>query len=227
MLFVRMKLGICEEGIAARPWGVTVCHAAGSDRDYDRFCRAADLTSYLSSGRLLSDAGAATCKRIIAAIGAALEQQHQGILRKGHRLAFSVDERDQVFVNRVRIVVTSPEVRAHEFVAGVIRDYGHSISACSQAVWASLRSLCIKRKGKRGPDCIPGRAMHWTRSCFKDCRRSPSQAAVMAARSPSRECSRCAFQAFCRGCGISSAIGRTPRGAVSRTCSATWPRAKH
>ena len=28
-------------------WGVTVCHIAGSYRDYDRFCRAADLTSYL------------------------------------------------------------------------------------------------------------------------------------------------------------------------------------
>ena len=59
-------------------------------------------------------------------------------------------------LNRVRIVATSPGGRAHEFVAGVIRDYGHSVSACSQAVWTSLRSLCIKRKGKRGPDFTTG-----------------------------------------------------------------------
>ena len=76
-------------------WGVTVCHSAGSDRDYDRFCRAADLTSYLSPGRLCSDAGKGACIRITCALGAVLEQQHQAILRKGRRLAFSIDERDR------------------------------------------------------------------------------------------------------------------------------------
>ena len=94
--------------------------------------------------------------RITSALGAVLEQQHQAILRKGQRLAFSVDERDQVFVNRVRIVVTGPEVQAHEFVAGVIRDYGHGVEQCADAVMASLRSLCVKRKGKRNPDGITG-----------------------------------------------------------------------
>ena len=70
----------------------------------------------------MSDTGRTACMKITSALGAVLEQQHQAILRKGQRLAFSVDERDQVFINRVRIVVIKPEVRAHEFVAGVIRD---------------------------------------------------------------------------------------------------------
>ena len=62
-----------------------------------------------------------------SAWGAALSDQHQAILHKRQRLAFSIDERDQVFVNRVCVVVCVPEVRAHEFVAGVIRDYGHGV----------------------------------------------------------------------------------------------------
>ena len=83
--------------------------------------------------------------RITSALGAVLEQQHQAILRKGQRLAFSVDERDQVFINRVRIVVTTPEVKAHEFVAGpsVIMAmelssapmrFGHPCALCASSV---------------------------------------------------------------------------------------------
>ena len=104
----------------------------------------------------MSDTGRTACMKITSALGAVLEQQHQAILRKGQRLAFSVDERDQVFINRVRIVVINPEVRACEFVAGVIRDYGHGIDQCANAVWTSLRSLCVKRKGTRNRDCVTG-----------------------------------------------------------------------
>ena len=47
-------------------------------------------------------------------------------------------------------------VRAHEFVAGVIRDYGHGVQHCADAIWESLRSLCIKCKGKRNRDNVTG-----------------------------------------------------------------------
>jgi hypothetical protein len=94
--------------------------------------------------------------KLISAWGAALSDQHQAILRKGQRLAFSIDERDQVFVNRVCVVVCVPEVRAHEFVAGVIRDYGHGVQHCANAIWESLRSLCVKLKGKRNRDNVTG-----------------------------------------------------------------------
>jgi hypothetical protein len=73
-------------------------------------------------------------------------------------LSFSFDERDQVFVNRVRIVVCSPKVKAHEFVAGVIRDFGHGINECADAAWESLKALCVKRVGKRGLDGVNGPA---------------------------------------------------------------------
>jgi hypothetical protein len=135
-------------------WAVTVCHAAGSDEDYRRFCEAADLTSYLSSGYLLTDSGRSTRIKINTAWGAVLNDQHQAYLRKGVRLAFSIDERDQVFVNRVRVTVLVPEVAAHEFVASVIRDYGHGIQECADAAWKSLESMCTWRVGTRSATCM-------------------------------------------------------------------------
>ena len=83
-----------------------------------------------------------------------MNDQHQAYLRKGVRLAFSIDERDQVFVNRVRVTVVVPQVAAHEFVASVIRDYGHGIKECADAAWKSLESMCTRRVGKRSANCM-------------------------------------------------------------------------
>ena len=148
-------------------WGITVCHAAGSDCDYQRFCKAAALTSYLSPGYLVSDAGRSACMKIISAVGGSLRDQHQRILRKAVRLAFSIDERDQVFVNRVRIVVCIPEVRAHKFVARVIRDYGNGSGECADAVRMSLRALCERLREKRNADNITGSADVFNEDLFK------------------------------------------------------------
>ena len=137
-------------------WAATTCHAAGSWRDYRQFCETADLTSYLTSGSRVTDSSKQTCMKLNSAWGAVLEDEHQAVLRKGTRLAFSFDERDQVFVNRIRVVVCSPQVVAHEFIGGVVRDFGHGIDECADAAWESLKSLCMIRKGRRGPDQVKG-----------------------------------------------------------------------
>lgn len=137
-------------------WAIIVSHAAGSDVDYNKFCEAADLTSYLSSEGKMTDSSRRVCRQMILATGAVLHDRHQAILAKGQRLAFSIDERDQVFVMRVRIVVSFPRVEAHEFVAGLIRDYGHGVEEGANAAWACLEGLCTKRVGKRGPDGVHG-----------------------------------------------------------------------
>ena len=137
-------------------WAVTNCHAAGSYRDFQQFCESAELTSLLASGRNKTDSGRNTCMQLITAWGAVLSDEHRSVLSKGQRLSFSFDERDQVLVNRVRIVVCNPVVKAHEFVAGVIRDFGHSIDECADAAWESLKAMCVKFVGRRGPDGVTG-----------------------------------------------------------------------
>ena len=137
-------------------WAATNCHAANSYRDFRQFCESAELTSVLSSGRNKTDSGKTTCMQLITAWGAVLSDEHRAVLSKGQRLAFSFDERDQVFVNRVRIVVCNPKVKAHEFVAGVVRDFGHGIDECADAAWESLKALCVKHVGRRGPDGVTG-----------------------------------------------------------------------
>ena len=137
-------------------WAVTNCHAAGSYRDFQQFCESAELTSVLPTGRIKTDSGRNTCKQIVTAWGAVLADEHRSILSKGRRLSFSFDERDQVFVNRVRIVVSWPSVKAYEFVAGVVRDFGHGIDERADTAWESLKALCIKQVGKRGSDGVNG-----------------------------------------------------------------------
>ena len=148
-----------QEGVP-RPekfvWAVTTCHAAGSWRDYRKFCETMDLTSYLSSGSQVTDSSRQTCMKLTMAWGAVLQDQHQALLRKSQRLAFSIDERDQEFVNRVRVVVCNPKVQAHEFLAPIVRDYGHGIVECADAAWESLKGLCVKRVGRRERGGVTG-----------------------------------------------------------------------
>jgi hypothetical protein len=137
-------------------WAVTNCNAANSYRDFEQFSESAALSSCLPSGRIKSDSGKTVCRNLITAWGAVLSDEHRSVLSKGQRLSFSFDERDQVFVNRVRIVVCHPRVKAYEFVAGVVRDFGHGINECADAAWTSLQALCIKHVGRRGPDGVNG-----------------------------------------------------------------------
>ena len=137
-------------------WAVTNCNAANSYRDFEQFSESAALSSCLPSGRIKSDSGKTVCRNLITAWGAVLSEEHRSVLSKGQRLSFSFDERDQVFVNRVRIVVCHPRVKAYEFVAGVIRDFGHGIDECADATWESLEALCVKHVGRRGPDGVNG-----------------------------------------------------------------------
>ena len=137
-------------------WAVTNCNSANSYRDFKQFSESADLSSCLPSGRIKTDSGKSVCRNFITAWGAVLSEEHRSLLSKGQRLSFSFDERDQVFVNRVRIVVCHPRVKAYEFVAGVVRDFGHGINECADAAWTSLQALCIKHVGRRGPDGVNG-----------------------------------------------------------------------
>ena len=41
-------------------------------------------------------------------------------------------------------------------MAGVVRDFGHSIDECADAAWESLRALCVNRVGRRSFDGVHG-----------------------------------------------------------------------
>ena len=86
---------------------------------------------------------------MLRSVGAVLDGDHMDYLRRSHRLAFALDDRDQVFPLRVRLVVSQPRVQAVEFVANVIRDFGYGIDDCASAVWKALTWLCTVQRGLR------------------------------------------------------------------------------
>ena len=53
-------------------------------------------------------------------------------------------------------MVCNPKVQARDFLAPIVRDYGHGIDECADAAWESLKGLCVKRVGRRGRDGLNG-----------------------------------------------------------------------
>ena len=128
-------------------------------RDYAEWCKVNDLSSFLTSEGVCRDSSPQMASKIIASVGAVLREDHRALLRKAERLTFSVDERDQVFLMRVRVAFTKPEVGAAEFVAGLLRDYGTSTEASVDATWRCFRDLCtVHGQGRHSgsqPDGAP------------------------------------------------------------------------
>ena len=92
---------------------------------------------------------------MVRCVGAVVREDHRALLRKAVRLSFAIDDRDQCFLMRGRLVIPRPEVHFAEFIVGIVRDYGYTAADSSRAAWACLRKMCIIQTGsqpRRGPD---------------------------------------------------------------------------
>ena len=152
-------VGACVPRAERFVWAIQNVHRGGSMRDYAEWCKVNDLSSFLTSEGVCRDSSPQMASKIIASVGAVLREDHRALLRKAERPTFSVDERDQVFLMRVRVAFTKPEVGAAEFVAGLLRDYGTSTEASVDATWRCFRDLCTvhgqRRNSGSQPDGAP------------------------------------------------------------------------
>jgi hypothetical protein len=64
----------------------------------------------LTSQGVCRDGSRQAASKMIACLGAVVQEDHQITLRRTARLAFAVDDRDQLFIMRARVAFERPRV---------------------------------------------------------------------------------------------------------------------
>ena len=131
-------------------WAIQTCQRSGSFSDYAAWSATVDLTSYLSSEGNCRDSTRHAGVKMLRCVGAVVREDHRALLKKAARMAFAIDDRDQCFLMRGRLVIPQPEVQCMEFIAGIVRDYGYTAENSADAAWACLRKLCFVQTGEKG-----------------------------------------------------------------------------
>lgn len=130
-------------------WAIHNCQRGASFRDFSDWCGVNDLTNFMSSGGVCRDSSRQSADKMVTCVGAVLQDQHMALIRRAHRLAFAIDDRDQVFVMRARVSFLRPQVGSKEFLVGLVRDYGHQVEDSAKAIMDCFRLLCTVRRGRR------------------------------------------------------------------------------
>ena len=94
------------------------------------------------------DSSKQAAAKMVRCVGAVVRENHRALLRKAVRLSFAIDDRDQCFLMRGRLVIPRPEVQFAEFIVGIVRDYGYTAVDSYKAAWACLRKMCFAHTGK-------------------------------------------------------------------------------
>lgn len=130
-------------------WAIQNVARGGSFRDFEKWCETNDLTSHLTSQGVCRDSSKQCAAKVTFCVAAARVEERQQLLRRALRLAFAVDDRDQVFVMRARVSFLRPKAGSEDFFVGLVRDYGYNTEDSAEAIYECLRSLCTVRRGRR------------------------------------------------------------------------------
>ena len=133
-------------------WAMQSCFNCASFRDWTKLQKQGSG----SSTECLRDVSPKMCKQLLFASSMPVATHNQHLLQKAVRIALSVDDKDPVFLCRMKLVVTDGTTQCHRLFGGVLNDCSHDVKGSTTNILNLVDQLAMKRQGRRDHSGITG-----------------------------------------------------------------------